>query len=101
MDTRLTGVPEGGSGDFDIFLYRAAKPADGGVLDDAGYFFDGMEIAGAGHREACFDDVNAKGLQLEGQLDLFVGIELAPGDLLAVTKRGVENENFLIGHMDF
>jgi hypothetical protein len=42
-----------------------------------------------------------KGFQLERQLDLFLGIELAARDLFAIAEGGVENENFLIGHMDF
>ena len=72
MDTRPAGVPEGGGGDFDIFLYGAAQSADGGILDDPGYFFDGMEITGAGDGEAGFDDVDAQGLQLERQARSFL-----------------------------
>ncbi len=96
----LAGMLERGGGDFDIFLYGAAQAADRSILDDPGYLFHGMEIAGAGDGEAGFDDVDAKGLQLERQLDLFFGIELAARNLFAVAEGGVENENFLVSHME-
>jgi len=101
MDAWPAGVLKGLSGDFDIFLDGAAEAADGGVFDDPAYFLDGMEISGAGHREAGFDDIDAQGFELEGELNFFIGVELAARDLFPIAECGVEDENFLVGHIKF
>jgi len=92
---------EGRCGDFDILLDGAAEAADSSVFDDAGDFLDGMEISGAGHREAGFDDIDPEGFQSEGKLNFFGGIEFAARDLFAIAECGVEDENFLVSHIKF
>ena len=90
---------EGLCGDFDIFLHGAAEAADSGVFDDPTYFLDGVEISGAGHGEAGFDDIDAEGFELEGQLNFFVCVELTARNLFPIAEGGIENEYFLIGHL--
>lgn len=91
------GFQSGGSR-FNVLLDGAAQTTDGSIPDDTCYLFHGMEIARTGDREACFYDIDAKRLELQGQFDLFLGIELTTGYLLAVAERSVEDEDFLVGH---
>ena len=51
----------------------------------------GIEISGAGDREARFDHVHAEIFEQFGDLDLFGGVQLTAGDLLTIAERGVEN----------
>ncbi len=88
-------------GHFDIFLHGAAKAADGGVFDNPGYFFHGMEVTGAGDGETGFYDIYAKGFELEGQFDLFPGVELTAGHLFSVAEGGIKDEDFLVRHKIF
>src|SRR5262249_45113245 len=101
VDPGTAGMTKGFAGDFDVFLHGAAQAAHGRVPDDAGDFLDRVKITGTGYRKTCLDDVYTKGFELERELDLFGCVEFATGDLFAVTKGGVEDENFLIGHKEF
>ena len=98
MDAGAPGGFECCGGHFDIFLNGAAKAADAGIFDDFGYLFYGMEVAGAGDRETGFDDIDAEGFQLKGQLDLFPGVELATGYLFSVPEGGIKDVDFFVGH---
>jgi hypothetical protein len=98
MDAGAPGGFEGLCGHFDIFLHGAAKAADDGIFDCLCDFFHGMEVTGAGDRETGFDDIDAKGFELEGQFDLFPGVELAAGYLFPVAEGGIKDEDFLVGH---
>src|ERR1700754_2796467 len=89
---------EGGCCGFDIFFHCAGEAAYGCVPDDLRDFLYRIEVSGTGDGETGFDDIDAKGFQLKGQLDLFPCVELATGYLFSVAEGGIKDVDFLVGH---
>ncbi len=99
MDPGPPGMLERFGGAFDVFQDGTAEPADGCVADNTGDFRYRFEVARTGNRETGFDNIHPQGFQGQGNLNLFLGIELAAGNLLTVAQRSIENVNFVCGHM--
>ncbi len=99
VDAFVFGILQGLGGYVDILFYRARKGADGGPGHGLGNLDDRIEIAGAGNGEPRFDNIHAQTFQCLGHLDFLYGIQLASGDLFAVTQRGVEKINPVLVHI--
>jgi len=86
---------EGLSCAIDVLLEGARQPAHRRILHGAGHRLHGLEVAGAGDREARLDDVHAHPLERLGDADLLVPGHRRAGALLAVAQGGVENDQFV------
>ena len=91
MDTLAPGQPQRIGRNVDVLLHGAGQRADRRLGNGLGNLQHGIEIPGAGDREARFDHVHAEIFEQFGDLDLFGGVQLTTGDLLTVAQRGVEN----------
>src|SRR5918997_1942563 len=72
---------------------RTSEPGDHGAVDLAGDRLHGLEVAGAGDGEARLDDVDAEARKLMRDLQLLGGVERDARRLLAVSQRGVEDDD--------
>ena len=91
MDTLVPGKAQGVGRNVDVLLYGARQRTDRRLGNGLGNLQHGIEIPGAGDREARFDHVHAEIFEQFGDLDLFGGVQLTAGDLLTIAERGVEN----------
>ncbi len=91
MDLRGFGVLDRAPDSVDVLADRARQCGYRGAADLSRDLAAGLEIAGRRDREAGFDHVDAKLLQLARDLQLGVGIEVKPRRLLAIAQRGVED----------
>ena len=91
MDTLALGEAQGVGRHVDVLLYGARQRTDRRLGNGFGNFQHGIEIPGAGDREARLDHVHAEIFEQFGDLDLFGGVQLTAGDLLTIAERGVEN----------
>ena len=95
MDARPLGVLDGVPAGADIALHAARQAADDRAFDLAGDGLHGLEVAGAAGRETGLDDVHTQPRELVRDLQLLRRVEAAPGRLLAVAQRGVEEDDRL------
>ena len=100
VDARAVGAGQCLGGARDVAIVGAGQRADRAVLDRRGDGLDGLEVAVARRGEAGFDDVDLHALQLAGDAQLLFTRHGRAGGLLAVTQRGVEDDE-LVGHRTF
>lgn len=98
MDPRAPGFAQGLAGYLDVFFYGSAQPTNHGVFDDGGNFGNRFKIARTGDRKSSLNDIHAQKFQLQSDLHLFVGIELAAGHLFTVPEGGIKNINPVRSH---
>src|SRR5438128_1751157 len=80
-------------------LFRSStESGDGNVATFGGDSFDRSEVAVRRDRETRFDDVDAERLELVRQPRLLVQIHRAPGRLLAIAQRRVEDFHSVSTH---
>ena len=98
MDARVFGHLDGVPAAPDVLLRAAGEAADlDAVAGLSGDGLDGVEVALAGGGEARLDDVDAEDFELVSDAELLAEVHGAAGGLLAVAKRGVEEDD-LIGN---
>mmetsp|Transcript_100316 Transcript_100316/g.279272 ORF Transcript_100316/g.279272 Transcript_100316/m.279272 type:complete len:521 (+) Transcript_100316:2515-4077(+) len=100
VDARSRGAGQGFSRARDVAVIGAGQRADRAVLDGRRDRLHRLEVAVAGRRKACLDDVDPHALQLAGDAQLFLARHRRAGRLLAVAQRGVEDDQ-LVGHRTF
>ena len=83
---------------LDVLAAGARETADAGLLQLARDRAHRLEVAFARDREARLDHVDAQLFQLARQSELLVQVHAAPGRLLAVAQRGVEDAQQLGAH---
>ncbi len=71
----------------------ASQARDDGTAQSSGDALHGFKVAIGGDGEPSLDYVDAKAVELLGQMQFFLHIHTAARRLLAVTKRGVEDSN--------
>ena len=77
---------------------QRARPQMIGPLTCAGDGLHRLEVARRGDGEAGLDDVHAEVVQGAGDSSFSARFMLAPGDLLAVAQRRVEDDQAVVGH---
>ena len=82
------------AGQVDVLLVAAGQRGDDRPPDLLGDLLHAPEVALGGGGEAGLDDVHAQLVELPGEPQLLLGGHRVAGGLLAVAKRGVENQDF-------
>ena len=94
MNAGIFGHADGFPAAADILFHAAGEAADldivPGLLRNG---LDGVEISLARGRESGFDNIDAENFELMGDAQLFCVIHGAAGRLLAVTERGIKENN--------
>ncbi len=93
MDARALGRLKGAGGGVEVAFQAARQRAQGDALDLGSHGAHGFLVAGRGGGETRLDDVDAQLFQGVGHLQLVLDAQRKAGRLLAVTQRGIENEN--------
>ena len=83
---------------INVFFHSPCEGADDGSCGRFADFYYRLEVARTRYWEARLDDVNAEEFQLLSHLNLFHGVELAAGHLLAVAEGGVEDIDSVVVH---
>jgi hypothetical protein len=91
VDTRAFCTFEGIPSDIDVFLHSTCQTTDGCSVNDSRDAPNGFKVAGRGDRKACFDDVDAKALELAGDFKFFIYMQRRSGRLLAIPQRRVKD----------
>ena len=94
VNAGIFGHADGFPAAADILFHAAGEAADldivPGLLRNG---LDGVEISLARGRESGFDNIDAENFELMGDAQLFCVIHGAAGRLLAVTERGIKENN--------
>ena len=101
MDSFMLGILQCLSSHIYIFLYGTGQCTNGWPCHSLTDFYYRVEIAGATNGESRLDDINAKRLQLTGYLNFLHCIQLASGNLFAITQCSVENKQSVTHFMSF
>ena len=96
VDARTPGHLDGLPAAVDVVVHATGQTGDLDVARLLGDAAHGLEVAGAGSREARFHDVHAQHFQLMGQAQFLLKIHGRAGRLLAVTQRSVEKVNLVV-----
>src|SRR5206468_12472675 len=90
-------------GAVDVHEPHAAEPADDGRAGEGpdlpGDLAHGLEILVGGYREARLDDVDVEPGELPRHFQLLLGVHREAGGLLAIAKRGVEDDHAIHGYL--
>jgi len=97
VDAGAWGGLYGAGGGFYVFAFTAGEGGDLGAANFLGDGEDGFEVAMGGDGEASFEDVDAEVGDLVGHAEFFCMVHGAAGGLLAVTERGVEEDDVVAG----
>ena len=92
VDALVLGILQRLGGHVDVFLHGARQGAYRGPRHGLRDLHHAVEVARTRDGEAGFYHIHAEGFQLTGHLNLFYGVQLATGDLFAITQCGVKNE---------
>ena len=107
MDATARAGFDGFRATIDVFRIRPRQAGNDRVLGAARDFRHGLEVAFGGDREASLNDVDAHIVEHLGDFDFFFEGHGRAGALLAVTQRGVENDDAVLAglrcgcHWDF
>ena len=101
MDSFMLGILQGLSSHIYVLLYGTGQCTNGRPCYSLTDFYYRVKIAGATNGESCLDDIYAKRLQLTGYLNFLHCIQLASGNLFAITQCSVENKQSVTHFMSF
>jgi hypothetical protein len=93
VDAGPLGVLDGVGGAVDVGRVAPGQPGDDRPADLAGDRLDALEVARRRDREPGLDRVHPELRERPGHLQLLAAVHAAPGALLPVPQRGVENDD--------
>ena len=98
VDSLVLCVLQGIGSCVDVLFHGSGQSADGRPGDSFRNLDHGVEVSGAGDREASLDGIHAEGFESFCELNLLDSVELASRYLLTVSEGGVEKEDFVLVH---
>ena len=97
MDARLGRILDRRRRSLDVVDVAPGQAADDRPLDLSRDRLHRLEVARRGDRETGLDDIDAQLGQGMGHLELFGEVHAGAGRLLAVTQRGIEDDQLIRG----